>query len=130
MLEGFDFSAPSLTSRLVGRLADLKRYNGLIVPVEYFFEAMNRLRRTYLDISLDAVPHRVAAVARQAAEEQQAAAANAPLVKENELTAQKWYELGFEAVTAEEKLRCFTEAIRLQPASPYPFAQRGIVQRE
>src|SRR5271157_4046564 len=44
MLEGFDFGAPGIASGLTGTMAPLKHYNALRVPVEYFEEAMQRLR--------------------------------------------------------------------------------------
>jgi len=34
MLEGFDFKTPKIANQLTGRLAALKRYNALLVPVE------------------------------------------------------------------------------------------------
>ena len=55
-LEGFDFGSPGIDSQLIGPLAALKRYNALPVPVAYFFQAMDRLREKYLNVSLDAVP--------------------------------------------------------------------------
>ena len=57
MLEGFDFKTPSIESQLTGKLSVLKRYNELSVPVEYFLEAMGRLREKRLNVALDSVPH-------------------------------------------------------------------------
>src|ERR1035438_910827 len=57
MLEGFDFGAPGIASGLTGTLAPLKHYNALRVPVEYFEEAMHRLRDKYLNVPLTAVLH-------------------------------------------------------------------------
>src|SRR5215470_12954415 len=74
MFEGFDFGAPAIAPHLTGKLAELKRYNGLSVPAEYFLEAMDHLRTKHLNVALDAVLHPVSSVARQAAAEQQAAA--------------------------------------------------------
>jgi hypothetical protein len=44
MLEGFDFSTPSIASQLTGKLAALKRYNALDIPARYFEAAMSLLR--------------------------------------------------------------------------------------
>src|SRR5271170_7394213 len=55
MLEGFSFGTPSIANQLTGSLAPLKRYNALLVPVEYFNEAMERLRAKFLNVALDAV---------------------------------------------------------------------------
>jgi hypothetical protein len=81
MLEGFDFDTPAIAAQLTGKLAALKRYNALRVPVEYFEEAMIRLRGKYLNVPLDAVLHQVSGFAQQAAKEQQTAAATASEVQ-------------------------------------------------
>src|ERR1039458_4692170 len=50
MLEGFDFGSPKIASQLTGKLAELKRYNGLSIPPDYFLEAMGRLRDRFLNV--------------------------------------------------------------------------------
>lgn len=130
MLEGFDFGSPHIAEQLSGPLADLGRYNGLRVPAEYFLEAMERLRKSYLAVALDAVSHPISAAAKQATAEQQAAASAAPMVEKGELTAQEWFERGFSSTTAEERIGCFSNAIRLKPEFPYAFVQRGLALRE
>src|ERR1019366_3075188 len=45
MLEGFDFTTPSIANHLTGRLTALKHYNALTVPGAYFFDAMGRRTR-------------------------------------------------------------------------------------
>jgi hypothetical protein len=57
ILEGFDFSTPSIANRLTGQLAALKQYNALRVPSDYFSEAMGRLRDKFLNVPLEAVLH-------------------------------------------------------------------------
>lgn len=57
--------------------------------MDYFAEAMGRLREKFLIVPLEAVSHPASAPARQAAEAQQAAASAAPAVGQEELTAQK-----------------------------------------
>src|SRR5689334_6394084 len=47
MLEGFDFGTPRIASQLTGMLADLRHYNGLSIPPDYFMEAMERLRKRF-----------------------------------------------------------------------------------
>ena len=59
MLEGFDFGSPVTGKALTGKLLNLKKYNGLGVPAEYFRCAMEKLRERYLNIPLDAVLHPV-----------------------------------------------------------------------
>jgi len=78
MLEGFDFSTPAIIDQLRDKLVALKRYNALNVPVDYFSEAMDRLRQSYLNVALDAVLQPASDFALQAARDQQAAARAAP----------------------------------------------------
>src|SRR5271165_6616877 len=97
MVEGFDFGTPTIASQLTGKLALLRHYNALSIPPAFFFEAMGRLRDRYLNVALDAVFHPASPPAREAATEQKAAAAVAPAVAEEELTAQQYFERGFNA---------------------------------
>ncbi len=128
MLENFDFGAPGIGSQLTGDLEALKSYNGLRVPPEYFFEAMGRLRDKYLSVPLDAVLHPASRSAKRAAVDQQAAAASAPPVQEKELTAGEWFERGLSAVDLDEKLRCYSEAIRLKPDYTNAWINRGVAR--
>lgn len=94
MMDGFNFGSPSITKYLTGKMAMLKNYNGLNIPVDYFDEAMGRLRDKYLNIALDTVLHPVSMTAQRAVQLQQIAASNATSVQQKELTAQEWYEKG------------------------------------
>ena len=125
MVENFDFGAPGIGSQLTGRLAQLKAYNGLRVPPEYFEEAMERLRNKYLNVRLDAVLHSASHSARRAAKQQQTAAASAPAVRERELTAGEWFERGFNTRDPDEQIRCYGEAIRLKPDYADAFFNRA-----
>jgi tetratricopeptide (TPR) repeat protein len=126
MLEGFSFGTPAIADQLTGKLALLRKYQALSVPVEYFVEAMDRLRTRYLDIALDAVSHPASVPAQEAAMAQQAAASTAPVVREEKLSAQTHFERGFAATSPNEKIRFYTEAIRLQPAFPEAYNNRAI----
>jgi Flp pilus assembly protein TadD len=128
MLEGFDFGTPRIASQLTGTLTARKRYNGLSIPPEYFMEAMERLRGTYLNVPLTAVLHPASLPAQRAATEQKAAADAAPAVQEEELTAQQWFERGFAAAGVDEQLRFYSEAIRLKPDYADAFVNRGIAR--
>src|SRR5215472_10819470 len=130
MFEGFDFDAPAIAPHLTGKLAVLKKYNALSVPAEYFFAAMDSLRTKHLNVALDAVPHPISSAARQATAEQQAAAAAAPPVQKEELSAEQWFERGFGAIDPEEKIRCYTEAIRLKPDFAEAYSNRGDLSRD
>ena len=118
MLEGFDYSSPGIAKQLAGKLASLKSCNALRVPVDYFEEAMGRLREKYLNVPLEALLHPASSTARQTAKAQQAAATSAPKVQENALTAQEWFEHGFNTTDPDEQLRCYGEAIASTPIMP------------
>jgi tetratricopeptide (TPR) repeat protein len=132
MFEGFDFGTPTISKQLVGKLAQLKKYNALNIPADYFLEAMGRLRDRFLNVALEAVPRPrpASAVARQAATEQKAAAAEAPKVAGEELTAQQWFERGYNAPDLDEKLRFYGNAIRIKPDYPEAFYNRGIARKD
>jgi len=125
MLEGFDFGTPKIANQLTGTLAPLRRYNGLSFPPEYFMEAMGRLRDRFLNVPLNAVLHPLSASVKRAATEQKSAADAAPAVQEEELTAQQWFERGFAAADLNEKLRFYTEAIRLKPKFAAAYVNRS-----
>jgi len=128
MLEGFDFTTPAIACHLTGKLASLKRYNALSVPVDYFDAAMVRLREVFLSIPLDSVLHPTSATARQAAKDEQTAASRASPVRQQELSAQEWFEQGINAADGDESMRCFTEAIRLSPDAFGAYHNRGIMR--
>ncbi|MGB8772174.1 MAG: tetratricopeptide repeat protein [Candidatus Korobacteraceae bacterium] len=125
MFEGFDFGTPTIANQLTGKLAVLKQYNAMGVPAEYFDAAMKKLREKYLNAPLDAVSHPASPAAREAASEQKAAAAAAPAVAEEELTAQQYFERGFNAKDLDEQVRLYSEAIRLKPDYVQAFNRRG-----
>jgi tetratricopeptide (TPR) repeat protein len=130
LVEGFDFGASAIVSQLTGRLADLKRYNALSVPSDYFDAAMDRLRARYLNVPLETVLHPASAPAVDAARMQQRTAAEAPTLKADALTANEWFERGVAATDLDEKVRCYSEAIRLQPAYADAYKNRGTARLE
>lgn len=128
MLESFDFAAPGLAGQLTGALANLKNYNGLRIPPDYFDAAMERLRTRFLNVPLTAVLHPISDSAQQAAREQKVAAIAAPTVQQTELTAQQWFERGLAATDPTEKIRCYSEAIQLSPDYADAFRNRGVAR--
>jgi tetratricopeptide (TPR) repeat protein len=130
MLEGFDFGTPKIANQLKGRIAALKRYNGLNIPPDYFLEAMERLREKHLNISLSAVLHPIPLSTQRATTEQKKAASSAPVVRQSELTAQQWFERGYAASDHDEEIRFFTEAIRLKPDYALAFYNRAVARGE
>ena len=125
MLEGFDFGTPTIANQLTGKLAELKKINALNIPADYFLEAMGRLRDRFLSVALEEVPRPASRVAQHAATEQRAVAAAAPEVAAEELTAQQWFERGLNASDPDERLRFYSNAIRLKPDYAEAFAYRG-----
>ena len=128
MLEGFDFGTPAIANQLTGKLAALKRYNALDVPASYFMAAMERLREKFLNIPLEGVLHPASASAELATKKQQAAADTAPTVQEKELTAQQWFERGFDTKDLDEKVRFYGQAIRLNRDFAEAFNNRGFAR--
>ena len=124
-LKGFSFKSPQIASQLTGKLAALQSYNGLTVPADYFDEAMARLRKSFLNISLDTVLHSVSDAAILAASDDQEAAEAAPQVTEAELTAQEWFERGCATSNPKEEMRCWNETIRLDPNFGLAFHNRA-----
>jgi hypothetical protein len=71
MLEGSDFGKPPVAGQLTGKLAELKKYNGLESPKARFFSSeMERLRNKFLNVEVDAVLHPASDSAQQVAKEQ------------------------------------------------------------
>lgn len=130
MVEGFDFATPAIAKQLTGRLAALKRYSAMSVPAEFFDAAMERLRNTYLNVPLDAVLHPASLPAREAAASQLAAAITAPKVSENELTAQQWFERGYESDENGDRVRFYTRAIYLKPDYAAAFYNRALARHD
>src|SRR4030095_9495592 len=72
--KGFHFGSPAVAEKLVGKLKNLKRYNGLNVHEDYFDEAMQKLRRQFLNIPLNTILHPVSTDVQKMVEEEQVAA--------------------------------------------------------
>lgn len=125
IFEGFDFGAPPIATKLTGELAQLREYNGMGVPAEYFDAAMDKLCARFLKVPLDAVIHPASPTARRAAASEKAEAVAAPAVPEKELSAQEFFERGYRAADAESKIHFYTEAIRLKPDYASAFNNRG-----
>jgi tetratricopeptide (TPR) repeat protein len=131
-LESFSFGNPSISMQLTGKLAELKHYNGLNVPADYFREAMDRLRNRFLNVPLDAVVHPVSKEVRIIVEEQQSAANEAEPININQLNAQVWFERAYsygETKNFDEAIRCYSEAIRLHPDNMIAFHNRGLTRQ-
>jgi tetratricopeptide (TPR) repeat protein len=127
-LEGFSFGSTGIGNQLTGALGELRKYNWLNVPPDYFDEAMEHLRTRYLNIPLTAVLRPASAEARRSAAQQNAAANAAPKVQKQELSARQWLERGLSASDPDEKLRCYSQSIELNPEFADAFVCLGVVQ--
>ena len=81
MLDGFTFSHQSAVQRLQGSLAPLRRYQALNVPMDFFDEAMVKLRTRRLAAAIDTVLHPRSEHAAQVARQQKEAASVAVSVE-------------------------------------------------
>ncbi len=125
MLEGFDFGSPKTKEFLTEDIIALKEYQGLRLIADYYDEGLDRLCQRYLNISLEAVSHPVSEPVRQITAAQQRAASVAPKVTMETLTAQEWFEKGFQATDHNEKIRCYTQATKLNPEFAHAYNNRG-----
>lgn len=133
LVESFDFGSPGNVNALTGKLGSIQRYQGLRIPADFFFEAMDRLTGKFLNVSLDAVIHPISKEAVEATKTQQDAASESRQIKFEELSAQDWFERGYVYSTNgnfHEGLRCFSEAINLKPDFFEAFTNRGVTKAE
>lgn len=114
LFDGFNFGSPSIIEKLTGKLDAIPRYNALDIPSGYFMEAMERLRRRYLNIPLEAVTHPVSTEVRKVVQEEQVAADKALEQKKDDIE-----EL---IKPAEEKPSVLKQA-PVTKASPLPFGR-------
>jgi tetratricopeptide (TPR) repeat protein len=127
-LEGFSFGSPAIADKMTGKLELLKKYNGMNVPADYFDEAMERLRRERLNISLEAVLHPLSSTVQKAVEEQQSAANNATQIKQKELSAQEWFEQGYKHLQEsnyDAAIQANTATIALKPDFALAYVNRA-----
>ena len=129
MLDSFDFGSPLVKHALTGKLATLNSYNGLKVYSEYFFEAMDKLRKRYLNVEVSYIVS-LNDEAKGITDVKKTAASKAPQVEKEELTASEWFEHGYvfqQDKNFDEAIRCYTEAIRLEPNLSGTYNNLGIL---
>jgi tetratricopeptide (TPR) repeat protein len=134
MVEGFDFGSPLVKNALTGKLTTLSSINGLRIPDDYPFEAMERLRNRYLNVALSDVDLPILLGEEQKFTEFEITKANkAEHVQDEQLTAQTWFERGYvfqNDKNLEEALRCYSEAVRLDPTLYYGYNNLGVSLNE
>lgn len=132
MMEGFDYSDPSIDKHLTGKLSGLKGKNAVKVPPTYFFEAMTRLRERFLTLTNNVQQHTVSDIAQQEAENQQKIANETEPVSEETLTAVEYFERAYQHAEngqLDEAIADYTEAIRLKLDYAIAYNNRGIAYR-
>ena len=118
MMEGFDYSSPSIENHLVGKLSLLKNYNAQWVPAEFFQEAMARVRDRFLHTTIESVLHPLSTSANNEAKQQKIIADAQAIVTENTLTAEEYFEQGFQHVenhNYDDAIISYSEVISLMP---------------
>ncbi|HEU0291415.1 MAG TPA: tetratricopeptide repeat protein [Anaerolineales bacterium] len=130
MIEGFNFSNPRNEKFMTGKLAVLKKVQGLDVPVNlrYFKYAMKELRENFLNVELDAVLQPPSDMALNAATVQQALANMAAQIEQADLSAQQWFEKAFtfeEEGDLDKAIECYSQAIRFNPYFAEAYINRG-----
>ena len=119
MMEGFDFGSPTVIQALTGRLATLNRYNGLRLYADYFFDAMEKLRNRFLKVEVeDTHLHPLSIETQEITEAQKVFTGETVPVESVQLSAEEWFERGYvftENKNINEAIRCYAEAIRLEP---------------
>ncbi len=130
--ENFDFHSPSISKYLSGKLTVLKKYNGLVVPADYFEEAMHRLRERFLSVPVDTALTPLSNTSLESNINQKRAADMPKQIKRYELVAQELFERGYvsyENNNFDEALRYFTEAIHAKSDDVYSLMMRAIIYR-
>lgn len=77
LVDRFSLTDPAVAQRLQGSLEPLRRYQALEIPGAYFDEAMEKLRKRFLAVPVDAVLHPPSRHALKVAQKQQRAAVGA-----------------------------------------------------
>lgn len=130
--EGFDFK--DMEKYLPDSLAEpLSKYNGLRVPADYFDAAMERLRTRFLNVAIETVLHPTSAKATTYEAAQKRKATAAPIVTENQLSAEEYFERGLKHQKAgnwEFAIEDYTQAIRLKPDYAFAYNNRGYTYKD
>ena len=128
LTSGFDFNAPYARPFLIGKLEQLTKFNALNVPLDYFEEAMARLRTRFLKpVALLVTP----APDQSAAQAKIELAAAEPSVTDQQLTAQRYFEraLARSSEDFEGQIADYSEAIRLNSELVEAYFYRSIARK-
>jgi hypothetical protein len=130
MFAGFDFDTPAIASRLTGKLAALREYNGLEVPKARFFASeMQRLRDKFLNVPVDAVLHPASDSAQQVAKEQKDKASSEAKRRSEEEARQRSAEEARQRTAEEERRKREAEIEQRRSKQAEPKRQEDETQR-
>jgi tetratricopeptide (TPR) repeat protein len=129
MIEGFDFKSPSTVKALTGKLSNLKNYNAISIPAEYFNAAMEKLRSDrFLNRPLEVIYHPISDTTRNFTADQKSATKNILPVTITQLTSMEWFERGKNFTYDErldEAIHAFDKAIELDPDLTYAWENKA-----
>ncbi len=130
LTSGFSFNAPYARPYLTGKLAKLTTFNAVNIPLDYFDEAMARLRTRFLkpiDLPLTATPRSEQAVVQEKIEQ----AAAEPRITERELTAQGYFDraLAHSQDDLSAAIADFDAAIRIDPQFFDAYYHRSLARK-
>lgn len=126
LFDNFDYGKAQ--QYMTGKLAVLPQYNSVEVPLNYFEEALARLRTRFLSQPLDTILFPTPVGDQQAVSEAQANAQAQPAVTEANLSAEAWFERGSQRDKSDSigKIADFSQAIALNPQFAEAYYNRGI----
>lgn len=130
MVNNFTFEGAE--EYLVGNLKTLRRYTGVSVPIDFFDEAMTRLRKRFLKAAVPPnpiLPSTIPASEQKTVLEQMANIANQPAPTTEELTAEYYFGLGYglqEKGDLEAAITQYNEAIRINSRYRRAYYNRGL----
>jgi len=131
IMEGFDFGSPDVIRVLTGKLASLSRKNGLRIMPDFFSEAMERLRKEYLNVDVSGITLQPLSIETRELTNAEISSANeAEPVKPIQLTAEEWFERGYvfqRDKRFDEAIRCYNEFIQLEPDVSTTYNNLGVL---
>jgi len=127
-----EFQFPSVQQHLTGKLSVLPQYNGLDIPMRYFMYAMQDLVGKHLEQDIDTIIHPASPQAKQYANHQQQEANIQAPVTQDTLSAQQYFERGWEKEKAGDiqgAIADYTQAIDLKPDYSWALNNRGLLKK-
>jgi tetratricopeptide (TPR) repeat protein len=131
MFDGFDWN--SVQKYMTGKLAVLPNYNALKIPVEYFDEAMTRLRTRFLNVPIETILHPTPKSDEKSVAQRVSDAVHQPAVTEAELSASEIFERAYkhsEEMRYNDAIRDYTEVLRLNPNDIHAYNNRGNIYKD